>query len=164
MFRPCSTTRRAVAAMSSGNVRPVIIESSPIKPGSWARQKSCNVPENCGVRYKMTAPQLPWQTLGVETLALVAEPQASSSNTPDGPHAMSAPAPPLWDRKSNRGCRACETSGAGWPACWHDGNQACRSNVGGSGCGNQGRTTRCNSGTSVASASDSLWPKTNTRP
>src|SRR5579863_3983526 len=41
---PCSTTRRAMGVMSSCNVRPVIIESSPIKPGSFARQKSCNVP------------------------------------------------------------------------------------------------------------------------
>ena len=34
--------------MSSGNVRPVIIEIRPIKPGFCGRQKSCNVPRGLG--------------------------------------------------------------------------------------------------------------------
>src|SRR5436190_8527650 len=44
MFRPRSSSWRAVDAMSSCNVLPVTMEISPTTAGSCVRQKSCNVP------------------------------------------------------------------------------------------------------------------------
>src|SRR5437867_7537975 len=43
MFRPRSSSWRAVDAMSSCNVLPVTMEISPTNAGSCARQQSCNV-------------------------------------------------------------------------------------------------------------------------
>ena len=129
MFWPCSTTRRAMGAMSSCNVRPVIIAISPIKPGSLRRQKSCNVPR--GLRGTLQDDCTGLTCLWWNNLSAIQTRGSSSSSSPDGPGATAAHAWRSPDPGSSRGWLVCETSAAGWPVCWRGGRRVCRSNAGG---------------------------------